>query len=207
VDLASTLFSTSWASGVNAYATVLLLNLLGRVGVGDVPDELEGNLVLAFAAVMFVIEFVTDKVPFLDSAWDGIHIVVRPAIAGAIGATYGSADELASLDQALATGGSATTALASAGVKTGLRLGINTSPEPASNIIVSLLEDGAVGVVVFLALSYPEVAAVIAAILLVCGIALVVFLWKRIRAGIDYVRERRRARGPGRGAPPAPPPP
>jgi hypothetical protein len=206
VELASTLFSTSWASGVNAYATVLLLNLLGRIGLGDVPDELEGNVVLAFAAVMFVIEFVTDKVPFLDSAWDGVHIVVRPAVAGAIGAAYGSADELASLEEALATGGSAVTGLASAGVKTGLRLGINTSPEPASNIIVSLLEDGAVGVVVFLAMEFPEVAAVIAAVLLVSGIALVVFLWKRIRRGIEYVRERRRAKAQGRGAPPAPPP-
>ena len=193
-DLAPTLFSTGWASGVNAYATVLLLNLLGRVGVGEVPDELEGNVVLAFAAVMFAIEFVTDKVPLLDSAWDGIHIVVRPAVAAAIGASYGSADELAGLEQAFAAGGSGATALASAGVKTGIRLGINTSPEPASNIIVSLLEDGAVGVVVFLALEYPEVAAVIAAILLVCGIALVVFLWKRVRAGIEYVRSRRRER-------------
>jgi hypothetical protein len=151
---------------------------------------------------MFVVEFVTDKVPFLDSIWDSIHIVVRPAVAGAIGAVYGGADELASLDQAFAAGGTGATALASAGVKTGIRLGINTSPEPASNIIVSLLEDGTVGVVMFLALEYPEAAAVIAAILLACGIAIVIFLWKRIRAGIRYIRERRAGRPPP-GGPPA----
>ena len=191
-DLAPTLFSTGWASGVNAYATVLLLNLLGRAGLGDVPEELQGNLVLIISAVMFTIEFVTDKVPFLDSLWDGIHIVVRPAIAGAIGAVYGSGEDLIGAEQAFAAGGSAATALASAGVKTGLRLGINTSPEPASNIIASLLEDGMVGVVVFLAVENPVAAAAIATILLVTGIALVIFLWKRIRAGIEYVKRRRR---------------
>jgi hypothetical protein len=199
-DLAPTLFSTGWASGVNAYATVVLLNLLGRAGLGDVPDELEGNVVLVVAGVMFVVEFVTDKVPFLDSIWDSIHLVVRPAVAAAIGAVYGSGEELASLDQAFAAAGTGGTALASAGVKTGIRLGINTSPEPASNIIASLLEDGMVGVVVFLALEYPEAAAVIALLLLVTGIALVVFLWKRVRRGIEYVRERRG----GGGTPPAP---
>jgi hypothetical protein len=196
VDLAPTLFSTGWASGVNAYATVVLLNLLGRAGLGDVPEELQGNLVLIVAGVMFTIEFVTDKVPFLDSLWDSIHIVVRPAIAGAIGSVYGSADDLVGVEQAFAAGGSAVTALASAGVKTGLRLGINTSPEPASNIVASLLEDGMVGVVVFLAVEHPVAAATIAAILLVIGIALVIFLWKRIRAGIEYVKRRRRERAP-----------
>jgi len=201
-DLAPTLFSTGWASGVNAYATVVLLNLLGRAGLGDVPEELQGNVVLLVAGVMFVIEFVTDKVPFLDSIWDGIHIVVRPAIAGAIGAVYGSGDDLAALDQAFAAGGSGAVALASAGVKTGIRLGINTSPEPASNIIVSLLEDGAVGVIVFLAVEHPVIAATIAAILLICGIVLVVFLWKRIRAGIRYLQERRAGRSQP-GGPPA----
>ncbi len=208
MDLAPTLFSTGWASGVNAYATVVLLNLLGRAGFGDVPEELQGNVILLVAGVMFVIEFITDKVPFLDSLWDGIHIVVRPAIAGAIGAVYGSGEDLVGAEQAFAAGGSATTALASAGVKTGLRLGINTSPEPASNIIASLLEDGMVGVVVFLAVENPVAAASIAAILLILGIGLVIFLWKRIRAGIAYLKRRRQERGPPGGPPPpAPGPP
>jgi hypothetical protein len=202
MDLASTLFSTGWASGVNAYATVLLLNLLGRAGLGEVPDELEGNVVLILAGSMFAIEFVTDKVPFLDSVWDGIHLVVRPAIAGLIGTVYGSADELASLEQVFATGGSSATALASAGVKTGLRLGINTSPEPASNILASLLEDGLVGVVVFFAVENPVAAAVIAAVLLATGVALVVFLWRRIRPRIEALRGRRRRGPPAEPQPP-----
>ncbi len=97
--------------------------------------------------------------------------------------------------------GSGATALASAGVKSALRLGINTSPEPASNIVASLLEDGLVGLVVFIAVEYPLLAALIAATLLVSGIALAIFLAKRIRRA--YVALRRHY---GRG-PPAPSPP
>ena len=94
MDLAPTLFSTGWAAGVNAYATIALLNLLGRAGVGEVPDALEGNVVLAVAVTMYAIEFVTDKVPYVDNVWDAIHTVVRPAVASATGAAFGSEEEL-----------------------------------------------------------------------------------------------------------------
>lgn len=200
-DLAPTLFSTSWSSGVNAYATIALLNVLGRLGWGDVPEELQGNVVLAVASVMYAVEFVADKVPFFDSIWDAINLPIRTAVAGAIGSVYGSADDLQSVEQAFAAGGSGATALASAGVKSALRLGINTSPEPASNIIASLLEDGLVGVVVFTAVEYPVPAAIIAAILLVCGVALVVFLAKRIRRAYGALR-RHYGRGPPAASPP-----
>jgi uncharacterized protein DUF4126 len=195
LDLASTLFSTGWAAGVNAYATVALLNLLGRAGVGEVPDALEGNVVLAVSVTMYAIEFVTDKVPYLDNVWDAIHTAIRPAIASATGAALGSEEELRGFDEALAAGGSGATALASHAVKASLRLGINASPEPASNIVASLLEDGAVGVVVFLALENPEIAALIAALLLAAGIGLTIFLWKRIRRAAISLR-RRYGRGP-----------
>ena len=199
MDLAPTLFSTGWATGVNAYATVALLNLLGRAGVGEVPDALEGDVVLVVALAMYGIEFVTDKIPYLDNVWDAIHTVVRPAVASAIGAAFGSEDDLRGFDEALAAGGSGGTALASHAVKASLRLGINASPEPASNIVTSLLEDGVVGVVVFFAVENPEIAAAIAAVLLAAGIALTISLWKRIRRAAAYLRDRY-----GRG-PPAPP--
>lgn len=203
MDLAPTLFSTGWAAGVNAYATVALLNLLGRAGVGEVPDALEGNVVLAVAVTMYAIEFVTDKVPYLDNLWDAIHTAVRPAVASAVGAAFGSEDDLRGLDEALAAGGSGATALASHAVKAGLRLGINASPEPGSNVVASLLEDGLVGVVVVLALENPEIAATIAALLLAAGVALTIFLWKRIRRAADYVRERYGRGPPSAGATPS----
>ncbi len=192
MDLASTLFSTSWASGVNAYATVAILGIVGRAGVGDVPDQLQSDPVSAIASVMYLIEFVTDKIPYLDNLWDAIHTVVRPAIASAIGGVYGVDADLDKLDEALAVGGSGVTALASHSVKAAIRLGVNTSPEPASNIFVSLSEDVAVAGVTLLVVENPEIAAAIAAVLLLAGIGLVVFIARRIRRGWRRWQERRR---------------
>ena len=141
MDLFSTIFSTGWASGVNAYATVALLGILGRTGVGDVPEPLQSDPAIAVASIMFLIEFVTDKVPYVDSLWDSVHTVIRPSIASVIGGLYGGDADLSGLEEAFAAGGSGATALASHGVKASLRLAINTSPEPASNIVVSLAED------------------------------------------------------------------
>ena len=182
-------FTSGWASGVNAYATVLLLGLLGRfAGLDDVPAGLERTDVLVAAGVMFLLEFVADKVPYLDSAWDAVHTVVRPTVGAAIGLL--ATGDATSLQGAVlaATGGA--TALASHAVKAGLRLAVNTSPEPASNIVVSLVEDFSVAGVIALLLAAPWVAAGIAAALLLLGTTLVVLLAARIRRA----RVRRRAR-------------
>lgn len=169
-----------------------MLGLLGRAGIGEVPDQLQSDPVIAVAGVMYLIEFVTDKVPYVDNLWDAVHTLVRPAIAGAIGGAYGVDADLDSMDEAFAVGGSGVTALASHTVKATLRLGINTSPEPLSNIFVSLGEDIAVAGVTVLLVENPEIAAVIAAIFLVTGIALVVLLAKWIRRGWKRRQERRR---------------
>ena len=192
MDLFSTIFSTGWASGVNAYATVALLGILGRAGVGEVPEPLQSDPAIALASVMFLIEFVTDKVPYVDSMWDAVHTVVRPSIASVIGGLYGVDADLSGLEEAFAVGGSGATALASHGVKASIRLAINTSPEPASNIFVSLVEDGVVAVVVLLVVEHPEIAAAIAAVLLVGGVTLVAFVAKRVRRGLARWRERRK---------------
>jgi hypothetical protein len=194
MDLIATLFSTGWASGVNAYGTVALLGILGRAGVGDVPDSLESDPVIAAAAVMFAIEFVTDKVPYLDNLWDTVHTFVRPLVGGAVGALFAGDADVSSLEEVFSAGGSGATAFFSHSVKAGIRLGINTSPEPASNILVSLTEDGLVALVIVFVLEQPVLAAVIAAVLLATGGALVVFLAKRIRRG--WRRLRGRWRGP-----------
>ena len=182
-------FTSGWASGVNAYATVLLLGLLGRFGgVDAVPVGLERTDVLVAAAILYAVEFVADKIPYVDSTWDAVHTVIRPTVGTVIGLLAGG--DATSLDQAVlaATGG--VTALASHLVKSGLRLVVNTSPEPASNIGVSLLEDFSVAGIISLAVAAPWVAAGIAAVLLAIGITLVVLLASRIRRA----RERRRAR-------------
>ena len=189
-ELLPLVFTSGWASGVNAYATVLLLGLLGRfAGLDAVPAGLERTDVLIAASLLYAVEFVADKVPYVDSTWDTVHTVIRPTIGTVIGLLV--AGDAESLDQAVlaATGG--VTALVSHLVKAGLRLAVNTSPEPASNIGVSLAEDVSVAGVIAVAVAAPWVAAGIAAALLLAGVALVVLLAKRIRRARARWRARR----------------
>ncbi|MFI6865604.1 DUF4126 domain-containing protein [Nocardia sp. NPDC050406] len=186
------IFTASWASGVNAYAVVLLLGLFGVTGLSDdVPAALQRTDVLIVAGVLFVIEAVADKIPYLDSFWDAVHTVVRPAsgavVAGLLADQDGSIPQLA----AGAVGG--TTALVSHLVKAGTRMAINTSPEPASNIVMSTAEDLTVAALVTLAIYHPLAAAIGAGALLVIGIFLVIFLASRIRRYLRRRRERRAA--------------
>lgn len=188
-ELLPLVFTSGWASGVNAYATVLMLGLLGRfAGLDHVPGGIERTDVLIAAAVLYALEFVTDKIPYVDSLWDSVHTLIRPTV-GVVIALLVSGDA-STLDQAVlaATGG--TTALASHLVKGGLRLAVNSSPEPASNIVVSLLEDAAVAGIIALAVAAPWLAAGIAAVLLAAGIALVALLWSRVRRGLRRRRDR-----------------
>ncbi|MFF4155569.1 DUF4126 domain-containing protein [Streptomyces sp. NPDC001678] len=186
-------FTSGWASGVNAYAVVLLLGLLGATGVSDdVPGALQRPDVLIVAGVLFLCEAVADKIPYVDTVWDAVHTVVRPIAGGVVGALLagqnGSLPELA----AGAVGGSA--ALLSHLVKAGTRMAVNTSPEPASNIVLSLVEDLGVAALIVFAIFHPLAAAVVAGTLLAAGIAVVVFLWKRVRAFLRRRRERRHER-------------
>lgn len=192
VDLVPWVFTTGWASGVNAYAVVLVLGLLGRFGgIDAVPAALQRTDILAAAAVLYVLEFVVDKVPWLDSTWDAVHTAVRPTLGAAIALLL--AGEADSADQALAAAAGGLTALASHAVKAGLRAAVNTSPEPASNVAVSVAEDVTVAGLLGLAIAAPWVAAAVAALLLVLGVVLVVFMASRIRR----FRHRRRERGAG----------
>ncbi|HEX2128714.1 MAG TPA: DUF4126 domain-containing protein [Solirubrobacterales bacterium] len=192
MELLPTLISSGWASGVNAYATVLVLGLLGRAGLGTeaVPEQLTETPVLAGAAVMYAIEFVADKVPLFDSAWDLLSTAVRPAIGGVVGVEFAAADELSTIDQALAGGGSGALALVSHAVKASFRLGLNASPEPFTNILASVGEDIAVGGLTAFSLWQPEIAAAIALVLLAAGITLVVVIWRRVRRAWSLLRER-----------------
>jgi hypothetical protein len=190
LDLAATLLSTGWASGVNAYLTVALLGILGRAGVGPVPDDLQSNPVIVVALALFAIEFVVDKVPWLDSTWDSVHTVVRPAVGSFVGLAFAGDAHVSNIDEIAGAGGSGATALASHAVKAGIRLGVNTSPEPVSNIVLSLAEDALVIVVAGFAINHPRLAAAIAAVLLAIGLCIVAVMWKAIRRALRRRRLR-----------------
>jgi Domain of unknown function (DUF4126) len=196
VDLVPTVISTGYATGINAYGTVVLLNLLGRAGFGEVPEPLMGDTVLIGAAVMYAIEFVTDKIPYLDNVWDVAHTVIRPAVASLIGVEFAEFDQVSRAEEVVSGGVSGGTALTSHAIKAGVRLGINTSPEPFSNIFVSLIEDGIVAVVIALVLAEPLIALAVVIVLLAIGVALLLIMRKAIAAALRKRRERKRvARG------------
>jgi hypothetical protein len=180
VDSLAYVVTSGWASGVNVYATVLITGLLGRVGgVDGVPDVLQRTDVLIFAAALWAVEFVADKIPYVDNAWDAVHTFVRPTIGAIIGALL--AGEAQDLNEAFAAVLGGSTALASHAAKAGLRLAVNASPEPFSNIILSLLEDGAVVGVILFSVDHPYAAVAIALALMAGAGILLVVLFRAIR--------------------------
>ncbi|MFE6749567.1 DUF4126 domain-containing protein [Kitasatospora purpeofusca] len=195
------IFTSGLASGINAYAVVLLLGLLGRFGGADsVPPALERTDVLVAAAVLFLLEAVADKIPYVDTVWDAVHTVVRPIAGATVGALIAAAStDPGSLGEVAAGAMGGTTALVSHLVKASLRMAVNTSPEPASNIVVSLAEDISVAGLVTLAIFHPWLAASISAVLLLVGVLLVWFAINRIRAFRARRRERRAARAAAAG--------
>lgn len=181
--------ANGWASGISAYAVLLITGILGRVGYADTPEALQRTDVMIFVGVLLAIEFVADKIPYLDSIWDSVHTVIRPVIAAVLGLLI--AGDAETLEQAVAASSSGVTALLSHAVKGGLRLAVNTSPEPVTNVGTSLAEDGAVVGMTLLAWQLPWVAASLALVLLVFGLTLVYFLLSRIRRGLARLRARR----------------
>ncbi|MET7350668.1 DUF4126 domain-containing protein [Streptomyces mirabilis] len=183
-------FTSGWASGINAYAVVLLLGIFGATGLSDdVPESLQRPEILITAGVLLLCEAVADKIPYVDSVWDSVHTVIRPAAGAWVGALLagqsGSLSDLA----AGAIGGS--TALASHTVKAGTRMAINTSPEPFSNFVMSTAEDlGVAGILTF-AMFHPEAAAIIAGVLLLAGLLALFFLISRIRRFLRRRAQRR----------------
>lgn len=190
VSVLPLVFTSGWASGINAYAVVLLLGIFGATGLSDeVPEALQRPDVLTAAGVLFLIEAVADKIPYVDTAWDSVHTVIRPVsgavVAALLAGQSGSVPELA----AGAVGGS--TALVSHLVKAGTRMAVNSSPEPFSNVIVSLAEDLGVAAIITFAIFHPVAAATVAGALLLAGLFLLYFLVSRIRRFLRRRAERR----------------
>lgn len=174
----------AWASGINLYATMAMLGYMGITGNIVLPEELQilqNPLVMTAAAFMYCVEFFADKMPGVDTGWDGIHTFIRiPAgamlAAGAVG-ELGPGVELAA---AIVGGGMAA---GSHMTKAGSRVLINTSPEPVSNWTASITEDLIVIGGLWTALNHP----VLFLIGLIIFIALMIWLLPKIWAGIKKV--------------------
>jgi len=186
------LAGTGWSSGVNLYAATLVLGVASRAGWFDGPAVLEHPVVLAIAATLYLVEFVADKIPYVDNTWDAIHTVIRPLGAAFLGAAL--AGDVDALTTAAAAGGSGALALASHAAKATARMAINTSPEPVTNILASVTEDAVVLTVMLFAVNNPQLALVLVILLLIVGTLAAIALWKLAKAARRTWKQRRQPR-------------
>lgn len=172
-----------WASGIRLYAAVLLAGAAGYMGFIDLPQGLQVLQhpgVLAASGFMCFVEFFADKIPLVDSLWDTVHTVIRiPAGAALAAGALGADSQAMGWVAALLGGGLAATSHAA---KMTTRAAVNTSPEPFSNIGVSLVEDGLVVFMLWLSATHPVLFAIALVVTLVLAVVLMVVLIKFLRA-------------------------
>jgi hypothetical protein len=182
---------TSFASGLNVYLTVATAGLFQRFGIVQLPDSLQvlaNPIVIGVALTLFVIEFIADKIPYVDSAWDAVHTFIRPPAAALMAySAFGHVPEEWKVGASLLAGG---VALTSHGAKATSRAAANTSPEPVSNWTLSVLEDGLAVFLVWMASEHPLVTAIIVVLLTILAVLLIRKLWKFARHIVDRARYR-----------------
>ncbi|HXT32138.1 MAG TPA: DUF4126 domain-containing protein [Vicinamibacterales bacterium] len=163
----------SFAAGINLYATVAILGLASRYGWVALPPQyqvFDNNWIIGGALALYVIEFVADKIPWVDSAWDAIHTVIRP-VGGALIAVATLGEQSTAMQTVVALFGGALAASTHFS-KAGTRVMANASPEPFTNWILSIGEDAFVVGLGVLALKYPAAAAIV---VIVCVAVIVSF--------------------------------
>jgi hypothetical protein len=189
IPLLGLLLGASVASGLRLYATVAVIGFLGRSGTLSLPAGLQvltHPLVILVATSLYLVEFLADKIPLVDSVWDVVHTFIRVPAAGLLAwAALANVPDHWRIIAALCCGG---VALSTHGLKSSARAAINTSPEPVTNWLASLAEDGATAFVLFLAVKYPLAAAVVAGLVVIAAALLVTWMARVVRG---FFRRRR----------------
>jgi len=180
-----------WASGLRLYAVVFLTGMAGSLGWVDLPSGLkvlQHPAMLGASGLMLCVEFFADKIPGVDTLWDLVHTVVRIPAGAALAASVFGADQATWAMVAALLGG--TLAATSHVAKATTRAAVNTSPEPFSNVAMSLLGDGAVPVALWLSWAHPLAFFVLLAVALVVMVALIWWLAKFLRYLVRRVSGR-----------------
>ncbi len=191
VDIIAMTLGVAWASGINLYAAILMMGILGAGGYTELPPSLtvlQDPLVLMAAGIMYFVEFFADKIPGVDSAWDAVHTFIRiPAGAMlAVGAAQGlEINQAANLAAALLGGSLAATSHLT---KASARVVINTSPEPMTNWTASIAEDAAVVGGLWASLNYPLVFIAFIIVFVLVAIWLLPKLWRAIKSIVATLR-------------------
>ncbi|MFO8083348.1 MAG: DUF4126 domain-containing protein [Desulfobacterales bacterium] len=173
---------TAWAAGINLYAAILVLGILGSTGNIHLPPDLQilmDPLVLGAAGIMYAVEFFADKVPGLDNGWDALHTFIRiPAGALMAAGAVGDINPALAVAAAILGGG---IAAGTHVVKAGTRVMINTSPEPFSNIATSLTEDLLVVFGLWTALQHPWFFILLMVVFLLFLVWVLPKIWKAVK--------------------------
>jgi hypothetical protein len=190
---------TSFASGLNLYATVAAAGLFQRFGIVTLPEPLQvlaNPVVLGVAVTLFLVEFIADKIPYVDSAWDALHTFIRPPAAALLSysafAGEGVPEEW-KLAAALLAG---SVALTSHGAKASTRAAANASPEPVSNWTLSLLEDGLAVFLAWMAAEHPLITAAVVVVLVVVAVFVIWKLYGYLKAGLSKLKRSPSPAGP-----------
>jgi len=182
-EITAALIAISFAAGLNVYATLATLGLLAHTGVLSLPSPLHllaSWWVIGTSTALFLVEFFADKVPAFDLLWNSLHTFIRIPIAALL--AYGATSQLSPEKQLLATLLGGLIALAAHGGKTAVRAVVTPSPEPLSNIGLSLGEDGLAIFLTWFATRHPFVAAAIAIVFVVVIILLIRWVVRALRA-------------------------
>ena len=172
-EIAAALVAISFAAGLNVYATLATLGLLAHAGVLPLPPALHlvtNWWVIGVSLALFLVEFFADKVPAFDLLWNALHTFIRVPVAALL--AYGATSQLSPEKQLIATLLGGAIALAAHGGKTAVRAAVTPSPEPLSNIGLSLGEDALAIFLTWFATQHPYVAATLA----VCFLAVIILL-------------------------------
>jgi len=173
---------TAWASGINLYATILVLGIMGLNGSVNLPPDLQilaSPVVIAAAGLMYMVEFTADKIPGVDNAWDALHTLIRvPAGAVLAAGAVGDVNLAVSIAAAIVGGG---VAMSTHVTKAGSRVLINTSPEPVTNWTASITEDLVVIGGLWTALNHPSLFLLAFVLFMVLLIWLIPKLWGAIK--------------------------
>ena len=182
-ELVALIVAVSFAAGLNVYATLATLGLLAHSGIVVLPDALHllaSWWVIGVSAALFAVEFFADKVPAFDLVWNALHTFIRIPVAALI--AWRATATLSPQEQLVATLLGAAIAFAAHGGKTAIRAAVTPSPEPLSNIGLSLGEDAAAVSLTWLATRHPYTAAAIAAALVLIIILLIRWVWRALRS-------------------------
>lgn len=184
----STALGVSWASGINLYATLLVMGFMHNTEAITLPEGIAyvaHPMVMIAAGVMFCLEFFADKTPGLDTAWDGLHTFIR--IPAAVVMAYGAADGMGPVVELSSALFGGTLAATSHATKAGTRVLINTSPEPVSNWVASFTEDLVVIGGVWTALTHPYIFLCFLGLFILLAIWLLPRIWRGIKRIFNFL--------------------